>query len=185
MHIWSIDHTDLSTQYAQYKGAVAPTPIAAPSPVVIANPNPGGIGAAVPIGEPVKVPEAQEKDTTTLAFGQAEPGRDVFGDHPHNDIKSVSSDAARAEADAEVISSASTQSTTEAATQAESSSVESSTVEISSSSEASSEVSSSAAATSATTEASTEQPHSAEGPKDEEQAEAARVREALYPDAKN
>lgn len=184
MHIQGIDHTDLSSQYAQYKGAVAPTPIAAPSPVVIANPNPGGIGAAVPIGEPVKVSEAQEKDTTTLAFGQAEPGRDVFGDHPHNDIKSVSSDAARAEeADAEVISSASTQSTTEAATQAESS-VESSTVETSSS-EASSEVSSSAAATSATTEASTEQPHSVEGPKGEEEVEAERVRSALYPDAKN
>lgn len=130
------------------------------------------------------MPEAQEKDTTTLAFGQAEPGRDVFGDHPHNDIKSVSSDAARAdEVDTEVISSASTQSTTEAATLAES--VESSTVETSSSSEASSEVSSSPAATSATTEASTDQPHSAEGPKDEEQAEADRVREALYPDAKN
>ena len=47
-----------------------------------AIPSVGGRGAAVSVQDvpQVAVPAADNVDTTTIAFGQAEPGRDIFAD---------------------------------------------------------------------------------------------------------
>ena len=159
---------------------------------------------AVPIGEPVKIqhPPA-DSDTTTLAFGQAEPGRDIFAGHPHDEIKSVEKDnePKPEDKDEKAISSVNTntESVTEAAKVAEpatestessstsseassSPTVESSTAETSSTESTSSSSESASSSTSA--DETPAHAHEHAGPKVEEEAEADRVREALYPDAR-
>lgn len=144
----------------------------------------------VPVGEPVKLDQQPpaEADTTTLAFGQAEPGRDIFGDHPHNDLKSKEGQAPQKDAeiakDKKVVSSQNVESVTETPTAA-SETLEMGTAEtlktgiVGSSSSTMAEISAAAAK-----EASSNDHDHAEGPKVQEEAEADRAREELFPDAK-
>lgn len=148
----------------------------------------------MPIGEPVKLEEpAADADTSTVAFGQAEPGRDVFAGHPHDEIKSVEKDnrpKPDEEKAAKEISSVhgNTESATEVqkaaeeATDATSSESSSSTAE---SSTAESSLADSASSSAPTSAEATPAHNHAEGPKDQEEAEAERAREALFPDAQH
>ncbi|KAJ8472792.1 hypothetical protein ONZ51_g8290 [Trametes cubensis] len=173
---WDFSCNDFLDDYSQYKSAFVPTPQKS-SPAVVNNPNQGGIGA-VPIGDPVKIQAPAEPDTTTLAFGQAEPGRDIFADHPHNDLKSQQSEAPRIVDDAvrdepKEISSMAVETTSQVDAQSETPSTTKSIPATESSSETSS-------STVGTTD--TNAPEHAEGPKPEEEAEADRVREVLFPE---
>ena len=139
------------------------------------------------MGEPVKLdrqPPA-EADTTTLAFGQAEPGRDIFGDHPHNDLKSKEGQAPQKKdvevpKDEKMPSPEDGKSVTETPTAA-SDTLETETV---GSSALDSVSAATETSTTATKEASSTGHDHTEGPKAQEEAEAERAREELYPDAK-
>ncbi len=179
------------SQYSQYKGTIVPTPQKSSPAAVNQHQNePQGHGA-VPIGQPVKLEERpKEPDTTTLDFGQAEPGRDIFGGHPHNELNSKESDATRqTEEEQKEASSQNVESATEAAKVAEEATeaieaAESSTAEASSTVESSSaDVASPASAEPEQTPAHVDDHEHAAGPKAEEEAEADRVRDALFPDA--
>ena len=138
----------------------------------------------MPIGEPVKLDKQPpaEADTTKAGFGQAEPGRDVFGEHPHNDLKSKEGQAPRkvegeVNDQEKVISSQNAESVTEApkiAEEATSETVESSSLE-----------STSAPGTTTTSTEETATPHHehSEGPAVQEEAEAERARSELFSDA--
>ena len=171
-------------QYDQYKAAVAPTQS---SPAVVNQKPPQGQGV-VPIGVPVDIKKEQpaDADTTTLAYaqGQAEPGRDIFGDHPHNDMKSEGQAIPHREeeplqdTDEKAISTMNVDTTTEAPKEAEPAE---SITESSSSSIASTSSEEATTALDLATEATPAHDH-AEGPKPEEEAEADRARAALFPD---
>ncbi len=58
----------------------------------------------------------KQADTTTLDFGRAKAGRDTFGGHPHNELKSKGGDAPRrAEEEQKETSSQNVESATDAA----------------------------------------------------------------------
>ncbi len=144
-----------------------------------------GVPAAAPIGEPIKLDQQPpaEADTTTLAFGQAEPGRDIFADHPHNDMKSKEGQAPQKDAevakDEELLSSQNVESVTETPTTA---SETLGTETVGSSSSASVSTAAETSSTSTKEVSSNDHDHT-EGPKVQEEAEADRAREELYPDA--
>ena len=129
-----------------------------------------GFGA-VPVGElPVS-----EADTTTVGFGQAAPGRDIFPDHPHNDMKSeaIPQRADKGDVDAETP----TEGTAKSEDATTSNAAEDDTT--SSSSSAAEDLT----AVDPTTVAAPEH-HDPEGPKVQEEAEADRIREEIFPEQK-
>ena len=183
-------------QYSHYKGTIVPTPQQSSPALVNEHHNqPQGQGqGAVPIGEPVKLEEVvKEPDTTTIGFGQAEPGRDIFAGHPHNDLKSKEGEAPRKAEDApdsdqelKEISSQSVDSATEGSKVAEAETQidegSASSYETASTAESSS-VDGASSASSEPEQTPAHAHEHVEGPKGEEEAEADRVREDLFPDA--
>ncbi|CDO78273.1 Glycosyltransferase Family 39 protein [Trametes cinnabarina] len=176
---WDFSCNDFLDDYSQYRN-IAPAVPQKSSPAAVNNPPPnaGGIGA-VPIGEPVKLQQPEQADTTTIGIGQAEPGRDIFADHPHNEIKSQVNEAPRVieeeHKDKDV--------KTETSSATVEPSAQSSSNNESASDGTSSEPSSSTVASNADSTERPDEHEQVKGPKDEEAAEADRVREALFPDA--
>jgi dolichyl-phosphate-mannose-protein mannosyltransferase len=73
-------------QYSQYAGIAPPTPQKSDPPVATIGGEPGGRPPVV-VDEQIPVMPI-EKEQTTVAFGQAEPGVDIFAGEPIKDIKS-------------------------------------------------------------------------------------------------
>ncbi|KAI8984895.1 glycosyltransferase family 39 protein [Trametes punicea] len=170
---WDFSCNDFLDDYTQYRSTIVPTSQRS-SPAIMNDPNQnaGGIGA-VPIGEPVKLQQPAEPDTSTVAFGQAEPGRDIFADHPHKDLNSQENEATRAAEDVQDISSMTPGTTSQASTPS---------VQTSSNDDEFLETSVTSTSTPSTSlEERPEEREHAEGPKPEEEAEADRAREELFP----
>jgi dolichyl-phosphate-mannose-protein mannosyltransferase len=73
-------------QYAQYAGIVPPTPQRSEPPVATVGGEPGGRPPVLVNDQIPKIPV--EKEQTTVAFGKAEPGVDIFAGDAVKDIKS-------------------------------------------------------------------------------------------------
>lgn len=79
-------------QYSSYKGAILATPqksSAAVAPLATIGGEPDGRGAIIveDIGQAPNVPQVQAEGTEVNP-AKAEPGRDIFAQHPKADIKS-------------------------------------------------------------------------------------------------
>lgn len=73
-------------QYSQYAGIVPATPHKSDPPLATIGGEPGGRPPIVVDDQVPAVPVDQ--DQTTVAFGKAEPGVDIFAGEPAKDIKS-------------------------------------------------------------------------------------------------
>ena len=141
-----------------------------------AVPTVGGRGGVQVVKDPVVVPDVDQADTTTIDFGLAEPGRDVFQDkkHAQSDARVVPPEPEKAEEPpkAEV--------STEAA---EPMATQEAVVESSSESSTNSESSVVQEGTEKAKPSNIVDDEVVEGPPAEDEAEAERARNELFPEA--
>ncbi|KAF7965771.1 hypothetical protein HWV62_41964 [Athelia sp. TMB] len=177
---WDFSCNDFLTDYAQYDIQGIATPIKS-SAAPVATIGGGDNGRApVVVQEPV-IPVVEPEHTTSVAFGQAEPGKDIFAGEPARDIKSdpgVILKPAGEEPVIEKVVSPAFQATIEApASESKASAAES----IASAVSSAEEVSQTASVIESTEGVAALKAPA--GPLDEVAAEADRVAKDLYPDA--
>lgn len=171
-------------QYSQYGGVVPATPQKSEPPVATIGGEPGG---RPPIVVDEQIPEKPvEKEQTTVAFGKAEPGVNVFAGEPVKDLKSEFATQSLP-ADEKEISSVFSHSSTETSMDTEKKKGEEpANAAGSSTPEQASDASGSSKQIDPATEMKDGQAHrQPQGPLDELAAEANRAAKELYPEAHN
>jgi len=84
---WDFSCNDFLDDYSQYASVVAATPKKSDVPLATIGGEPGGRPGIV-VDENIPEVHIIDEIQTTLAFGKAEPGRDIFAGEPVKDIKS-------------------------------------------------------------------------------------------------
>ncbi|THG94769.1 hypothetical protein EW026_g6769 [Hermanssonia centrifuga] len=173
MKTWDFSCNDFLDSYSQYTVAVAPTPTKSPAVVTVGGER-GGRGAVVVednLEKAANLPVKDSPDTTTLAFGQAEPGHDVFGGDRVEQVKSEGTPAVKPVEDDRESKEISEIQTPAPGTQEDSQEpVASETISLSASSTESASIDSQV------------ESDKTQGPSEEGEAEAEKARNELFPD---
>lgn len=164
-------------QFSQYAGIVAATPKTSDAPVATIGGDPGGRPLLVVDEKIPDVPVVDEAQTT-ITFGRAEPGRDIFAGQPAKEINSDQTTLAPITEDKE-ISSVFSQSSTGVDIEKDGEEPASSATTLFQGAEMRIQTHP-ATALNDDEDAAQKQPH---GPLDELVAEANRAAQELYPDA--
>ncbi|KIM79512.1 glycosyltransferase family 39 protein [Piloderma croceum F 1598] len=185
---WDFSCNDFLDDYAQYAGIVPPTPQRSEPPVATVGGEPGG---RPPVLVNDQIPPV-EKEHTTVAFGKAEPGVDIFAGDAVKDIKSEHAAPSPPAEEKEISSAFSKPSSTETSVDTEKKKGEEPANAASSSTSepiaAAGKEADFSIQTHPATEAKDEEGHAhknPQGPLDEPAAEANRAAKELYPEAQH
>lgn len=165
-------------QYSQYHTAAgAATPQKSPAVATVGGEH-GGRGVVVvedKLGQAANLAPEDSVDTTTIAFGQAEPGHDVFGGNDLEKSKSQFSQPAAEPVEAQ-------ESKQVSVVQASPETTETSQAAESSTNETETEAEAPSSSSPESASGSQAEPEKTEGPPGEVEAEAERAREELFPE---
>ncbi|KII88012.1 hypothetical protein PLICRDRAFT_176752 [Plicaturopsis crispa FD-325 SS-3] len=102
---WDFSCNDFLDDTALYGGHIVATPKKSSIPVATVGGEAGGRPAIVvedKLAQDVDIPPPQDPETSTLALGQAEPGRDIFTGEPVKKVKSAAVQAQQEKVEKEI-----------------------------------------------------------------------------------
>ncbi|KAI0915447.1 hypothetical protein AcV5_003665 [Taiwanofungus camphoratus] len=95
LRTWDFACQEYHETYSEYNHVIAATPQKSPAAASAVGGERGGRGRVVVVNNEIPIPPADSAETTILV-GQAEPGHDVFAGVPHDELKSKEQPAGEA-----------------------------------------------------------------------------------------